>query len=170
MLFRSPDFAYFDGEVKNMGDITLTNVMVTANLPEPDSILVGPISLAPGETQYFFSEIDGEISTLPILQVDASGMSICRGEKVTDTVSCGETPNLHFTSIETTDGGILLTWTATPGTTYRVQYVTDLASSEWMDLPGDVTATGSTASKTDSSTAERERFYRVVVVEPTSGE
>ena len=57
-----------------------------------------------------------------------------------------------------------LTWSAIPGTTYRVQFKTDLNDTNWTALLPDVTATGSTASLTDPPAATQ-RFYRILVVD-----
>ena len=56
-------------------------------------------------------------------------------------------------------------WQSISGKTYRVQFKNSLDDSGWNDLPGDVTATGATASKTDTtSIGQSQRFYRVQVV------
>jgi hypothetical protein len=45
---------------------------------------------------------------------------------------------------------------------YRVQYKTDLSAATWTDLPGDITATTGTASKTDTTSgSDSQRYYRV---------
>ena len=55
------------------------------------------------------------------------------------------------------------TWTACPGHNYRVQYKDRLEATDWTDLSGDVTASGFTASKADTSlTLSSQRFYRVI--------
>lgn len=54
-------------------------------------------------------------------------------------------------------------WSAVPGKTYRVQFKTDLNAAGWSDLPGDVTAAGSTASKVDN-TSQIRKYYRVVLI------
>jgi uncharacterized delta-60 repeat protein len=55
-----------------------------------------------------------------------------------------------------------LKWRAISNRCYRVQYVSDLSSTNWTDLPGDVYATGNTASKSDSGApGVTQRFYRV---------
>jgi hypothetical protein len=58
---------------------------------------------------------------------------------------------------------IVITWNAVSSTTYRVQYNSDLNAANWSDLPGDVTASGGTAFKTDLPTTTN-RFYRVQVL------
>ena len=57
---------------------------------------------------------------------------------------------------------VVISWSAVSNGTYRVQYQPVLNATNWTDLLGDVTATGSTASKTDSLTTTN-RFYRVRV-------
>jgi hypothetical protein len=57
-----------------------------------------------------------------------------------------------------------LTWNAVSGTTYRVQFKTNLTDTVWGDLTPDVTAAGATASASDPSSTNDMRFYRVLVV------
>ena len=58
---------------------------------------------------------------------------------------------------------VMITWSAVSNGTYRVQYNSDLNTTNWTALSGDVTASGSLASKTDLKTTTN-RFYRVHVV------
>ncbi len=55
-----------------------------------------------------------------------------------------------------------VTWTAVSGRSYRLQ-ARDLSSTNWVDVPPDVTANSSTASATDSVTGSP-RFYRVLLL------
>ncbi|PYJ56404.1 MAG: hypothetical protein DME24_22365 [Verrucomicrobia bacterium] len=58
-----------------------------------------------------------------------------------------------------------LQWSAVAGKVYRVQYKDSLSDPGWNDLPGDVTATGGTASQIDTTvTSGPQRFYRVQLV------
>lgn len=60
---------------------------------------------------------------------------------------------------------VTVVWCAVPGRTYRVQFK-DRVDAPWTDLPGDVTASGETASKTDSTAgASLARFYRAVLLQ-----
>ena len=68
-----------------------------------------------------------------------------------------------FQSIALTNGTVNLAWNSVSNWTYRVQYKTSLADTNWIDLPGDVQATNVTARKTDSTTS-MQRFYRVVLL------
>jgi hypothetical protein len=68
-----------------------------------------------------------------------------------------------FSSIMLTNGVATLSWYAISNRQYRVQFRTDLASSGWSDLAGDVKAMGETATKTDSIGGTA-RYYRLVLL------
>jgi len=59
---------------------------------------------------------------------------------------------------------VTITWSAIQGFTYRVQFRSDQSDLSWSYLPGDVTATDSTATKTDLIEANPQRYYRVLVL------
>src|SRR5262249_32519430 len=59
---------------------------------------------------------------------------------------------------------LALTWSTEPGSTYQLQYKSDLNSGNWTDLGNAVTATGDTLSAIDSVASDPRRFYRVAVV------
>jgi hypothetical protein len=59
---------------------------------------------------------------------------------------------------------VTITWTAIAGQTYRLEYNSELNGNSWTNLPPDVTATGPTASNSDSILSATQRFYRVFVV------
>ncbi len=61
-----------------------------------------------------------------------------------------------------TKTNVVITWTSVSNAVYRVQFKSNLADV-WIDLPGDVTATGNTASKTDVPTLTS-GFYRIEVL------
>jgi hypothetical protein len=62
------------------------------------------------------------------------------------------------------NGVLTLTWSAISGQTYRVQYSTNLTETNWTDLTPDVTANDITATQTDSTLSDEQRFYRVMVL------
>jgi hypothetical protein len=64
--------------------------------------------------------------------------------------------------ITVTGNIVTITWTAIAGQTYRVQYKDNIDDATWTDLAPDVSASGSTASTTDTTTSQR--FYRVAVL------
>jgi len=58
-----------------------------------------------------------------------------------------------------------LSWYAISNRTYRVQYTGNLTTTNWMDLAADISATGATASKTDSTFNDAgQRLYRVLLL------
>ena len=58
--------------------------------------------------------------------------------------------------------GVLVLWNAVPGRTYRVQYKDGIDDPNWNDVPGDVFATGATATKLEvAAQTAAKRFYRV---------
>jgi hypothetical protein len=63
-------------------------------------------------------------------------------------------------SVATTNDVVLLSWSAVPGRTYRVQSKAALSDSSWSDVAGDVVANAITATKTNIPGSQR--FYRVV--------
>lgn len=67
-----------------------------------------------------------------------------------------------FLSITNSSHNIYLTWSTIPNYTYQVQYATNVAHPTWNNVGGIVTAGGYTASATDSSPPDADRFYRVV--------
>ncbi len=70
-----------------------------------------------------------------------------------------------ITAVDAEFGTMTLSWSATPGTKYRVNYKTEIDEPFWSDLAGDVTASGSTATKTDPSVdSQHHRFYRIQVL------
>ena len=68
-----------------------------------------------------------------------------------------------ITSATINSGVITLDWATFPGVTYRVQFSASLSAPNWLDLPGQVTATGLSASTSDPLTVSN-RFYRVVAL------
>ena len=71
----------------------------------------------------------------------------------------------RITSISSFGGTTTLVWDAVSGKVYRVQFIADLTKTSWSDLAGDVTATGVSATKTDSSGGNApQRFFRIEVL------
>jgi predicted alpha-1,6-mannanase (GH76 family) len=76
--------------------------------------------------------------------------------------------NLTVTDLRITDlavsspGAAQLTWSAVSGMTYRVQYSGALTGGLWSYLGSSITATGNTASATDTIGNNSTRYYRIV--------
>jgi hypothetical protein len=73
-------------------------------------------------------------------------------------------PQPQLLSIVMDNGDVTLTWRATAGSTYRVQYAPDLGSLTWTDLVPDVQANGPTAFAMDHTGGATQRFYRIMLV------
>ncbi|MCX6923355.1 MAG: hypothetical protein NT154_09130, partial [Verrucomicrobia bacterium] len=115
-------FAY-SGSVSNAGDVVLTNVYVLSSKPNANTTVLGPIALAPGETQGFSGSYTVAAGSDPALDtVTARGMDDCQGLTVTASANChGPIQGLAISSVTIVNGTATVTWSATPGTTYRLQ-------------------------------------------------
>ena len=70
--------------------------------------------------------------------------------------------DLDLGPLTVTADGAVLRWDAIPGVTYRLQYKNELAEPQWIDLPGDVSATNGVALKIDPFwLTNQTRFYRL---------
>jgi hypothetical protein len=65
-----------------------------------------------------------------------------------------------------TNDSLTLTWTASAGLRYRVQFKTNLRDAGWQTLGADVTATNIAASQVDAAVGSApQRFYRVQLLD-----
>jgi len=156
----------FTGEVSNTGDVNLTNVLVVSSQPSANTPLLGPIELAPGETKQFSGSYTVTAESNPATDtVTARGYDLCQGRTAIAAADCsGPVGPLVISSVAVANGTARITWTATAGTVYRVQCAATSQDTNWITIPGDVTATGATASKSDAVGSVPQRFYRVMVV------
>ena len=68
-----------------------------------------------------------------------------------------------FKAITLTNSTLTLTWSTDAGSTYQLQYKSQLNSDNWLNLGSPILAAGWTLSATDSVANDPQRFYRVVV-------
>lgn len=82
------------------------------------------------------------------------------------TLSLGNaaSPVFQSATLAASNGAINITWSATPGGTYQVQYTTNLGQANWLNLDGPIAATNTTAAASDLTT-DQQRFYRVVLLQ-----
>jgi uncharacterized repeat protein (TIGR01451 family) len=155
----------FTGSVTNTGDVVLTNVVVFSSQPTADTVVLGPIELAPGESKEFAGSYTVKAGSDPAADtVTARGSDTCQGRTAIARANCsGPVPSLAITSVTVPRGMATITWTAVPGVTYRLQCTSNSMNSVWMNVPGEITASGSTASKSDVVGSTKQRFYRVIV-------
>jgi hypothetical protein len=78
------------------------------------------------------------------------------------TISVVSAPVIE--SINLVSNVVEIVWSSISGVSYRLEYKTNLDDLEWIILPGDVTASGETAAKTDVLAEDEERYYRVRVL------
>src|ERR1017187_10901934 len=108
-------FAY-SGSVSNAGDVVLTNVIVLSSKPKANTSVLGPMALAPGETQMFSGSYTVTADSNPLTDtVTARGTDICQGRTVTATANCfGPVGPLIVSSVTIANGTATVTWMATP--------------------------------------------------------
>jgi uncharacterized repeat protein (TIGR03803 family) len=70
-----------------------------------------------------------------------------------------------FQTITLTNGVASLTWSAMSNQTCKVQYNTNLASTNWINLGSAITVTNSPVSASDSSATDSQRFYRIMLTQ-----
>ena len=73
-------------------------------------------------------------------------------------------PPPSFSAIELVGTEVSLTFTTTPGCTYRCDYCDGLNGDTWQPLTAPVQATQTTATVVDTLVGRPQRFYRIVVV------
>jgi uncharacterized repeat protein (TIGR01451 family) len=157
----------YTGSVSNAGDVVLTNVVVKSSQPNANTLVLGPIGLAPGESKTFSGSYTVTAnSNTGTDTVTANGTDTCQGRTVAAMANCsGQIFPLSITSVTLAKGVATVTWTATPGTVYTLQCKPSPQDSTWISIPGNVTASGNTASKTDIVGSTPQRHYRVMVVQ-----
>jgi uncharacterized repeat protein (TIGR03803 family) len=80
-----------------------------------------------------------------------------------DALLVVESPPAFLSAVQA-DGGLMLTWSATPGAAYQVQSTSDLASLNWANVGSPVTAVNSTASAVMPASPASQQFYRVIML------
>ena len=81
-----------------------------------------------------------------------------------DDVSVVPIPLPSLQSIRESSGTVNFTWTTMAGLAYQIQFQTNLASANWLNLGGLTNATSSTMSASDVIGPGSGRFYRVALV------
>jgi uncharacterized repeat protein (TIGR03803 family) len=74
-------------------------------------------------------------------------------------------PPPAFESLSLAGGMLTFTWNASPGQMYQVQSATNLASGDWTDVAGVITATNVSSSATYPIGAATQQFYRVLLLQ-----
>ncbi len=148
---------------------TLSFITSASDTNNPNDALV--FSLDPGapvgatinsSTGLFtWTNLNASIGTniITVRVTDSNAPSLTAAETFTAIIL----PPPVINSIQISSGQTTIAWTAIPGQIYRVQSSESLPGI-WNNLPGDVTAGSSSATKTDYSSLATHRFYRVMVL------
>jgi len=151
----------YTGAVSNTGDVVLTNVMVFSSLPAPNTIILGPIELAPGEVKKFSGS---HTVTAAASQLTARGVGLCDARVVSAHANCNGPilPAAPVLSVASNAAGfVTVTWTSTPGVEYWLESSPAIHGQAWTMVAGKVTASGATASKTVPTAPAGQLFFRV---------
>ena len=158
------------GSLTNTGNVLLVHAQVRRLGAGGVPVRVyGPVHLAPGEVAVFAVPAPAGWGEVPDRDfVEALAEDGCRGTRVSARAGCHgpvapSVPVLR--SIAHGDGGATLRWDSQPGTTYLMEYSDGLPATAWIPLAERVTATGDSATMTDSAATDARRFYRVAVAE-----
>ena len=125
----------------------------------PQAREVAPGSLAQS-IMYLRLSTNGSIKMPPLARnlVDSNAVPV-----LADWIHRLATPPI-IGSISFTGQNVNIEWSAMPGVTYRMQYMTNLFDAPWVNLPGDVTASGPLATKADGRGIDSRSFYRIMLV------
>jgi hypothetical protein len=81
-----------------------------------------------------------------------------------DDVSMTPIPPAVFQPMTLSNNAVQMTWSAITALVYQVQYVTNLAQTNWVNLGNPVNTTNSSATITDIPGTDPQRFYRLLVI------
>ncbi len=68
-----------------------------------------------------------------------------------------------FQSLSINNNTVQLTWSSMSGLGYQLQYKTNLTQTSWLNLGNPVRSSSSSASATDASATDAQRFYRLIL-------
>lgn len=129
----------------------------------------GAVFFGPGETNKTFtipiladSLVEGNETVNITLANPIGGVILGNQRTATLTIIDNTMPARPvIQTISASGGNVTITWSAVTGLIYRVQFKPTLGTTNWSDLPGDVTASGTTATKTNNAVSGNERYYRI---------
>jgi len=161
--------------------IPLSNAMVLDCFPRRQAglvssifgmtvVVLGPVELAPGESARFTGSYVVTSGSNPAFDIiEASGMDTCLGRTVIARANCagpiGPAAEPIMRTVSVLNGVATVTWDSVPGETYTLQCKGNHEDPIWINIPGNVTATGTTVTKTDQVGPSPKRFYRAIIAE-----
>lgn len=168
---QAPVLATITNRIVHAGTlIVLTNTATDADLPTNTlsfSLDVGaPVlaSISPDSGVFNWQTSDANVGSTNNITVRVTDTGVPpKSDAKPFSIAVLARPNIESATVS--GGAFDLTWTAIPGQKYRVQFKNDLNDPNWSDFVPDVTASLSSAFKSDPLSATQ-RFYRVLVVTP----
>ena len=147
--------------------MTLTITNSALDLDVPANQLTYSLSNAPAGASINASvfiwtpapEQANSTNTITVVITDDGSPNLSDAKEFTVTVL----PPPTIVSIALVETNVNIVWTAIAGTTYRVQYKSDLQEMDWHDLPEEVVAGSDTAMQNDAVGPHAQRFYRILV-------
>jgi uncharacterized repeat protein (TIGR01451 family) len=160
-LERVPDQVLWEG-----GTLTVTNRAFDVDLPANKLTF----SLSAGPVPAVVDSVTGELTWTPgtnqtvgvypfTIEVTDDGTPPLSGLTTFSVTLLGRP---FIESILPGNGEVVIAWRSVPNQVYRVQSSEEAAGPNWLDVSGDVVATGPSASKAVPMIG-RQRFYRLIV-------
>ena len=153
--------------------LTLTNSATDPDIPTNTltfEVYPGPAGASVDPTNGIFTwtpdnSFAGTTNSVTIVVTDDNPLAV-NEQQLSDakTFQVYVAPPLTVSGAILSNDTLTITWNSISGTTYRVQYDSQLGDTNWIDLPPDVLATDVTSSQTDTNLTDPQRFYRVLVV------
>ena len=164
LIPRIIDFQNGQGSLVFAGDSSTNNWYSSASPVFGDSN-PGPVTLVItnyilGKTKLRFGTDSAGLTTTQLGQIQFADYHNAPGR--IDAAGF-VTPDVPFiTSVTKTNNSVSLMWLSISGKTYQVDFKLNLTDVSWTMLTTNVTASGSTASYTDTTATAGRRFYHVV--------
>jgi len=150
----------FSGFVTNTGDAMMTNVVVSSSQAGQQLTLLGPLDLAPGQSEPY----TGSYTNLQVQDmITVVGVSTC-GVAVSNTVSTIRCVRGMQITQSYPSNSFSVSFATENGKSYTVEYRNGLSDPTWKNMPNmPVPGTGGIVTITDSTAAQQpSRFYRVI--------
>jgi hypothetical protein len=156
-----------DQTIAELATLLVTNTAGDADLPANAlsyTLLVGPTNAginADGVITWTPVSGQGETTnTFTTVVADGGIPALSATNTFTVFVQQPASPPV-ITSIVLANNVITITWSASPGRSYRLQSANELGSTGWADLGAEIVAIGSSAMQTNVVGESLQRFYRV---------
>jgi hypothetical protein len=166
-IFAGNPSSGFDNGTRGTYNVDFPDVLTPTNGSVPAILYVGGRGGA-AAVQYDGSSGGGKVVNFGF-PFETITNSVVRDAYMSDVLrffGVLEPPALQRPAIDLAQNTITLTWNASAGLKYRVQFKDGLPGDAWQTLTGDIMATNTAASAQDVLiSATGQRFYRVLLVD-----